>query len=162
MQHIRALACVLSTLILVSCAGHSVKQPVAEVDLLASGRIEAARAAGQLEQALWGAGLRVWQENLDAGANNDGDDPLTPGCACRYRNVGCGGGVVGRAVDECFPHDGVSLNEKVIDPNNCDSYSDKTYNCETLLGKGATCKLQPMTCCGVETSSAYCYLNIEL
>lgn len=125
---------------------------------IVAGRTEQARAA-QPDLALFAPGGAAvqprWRENLDGG-----DAPLVPGCACLYALPACGGRVVGRSVDECFPDDGVTLQEKTID-NECDTYSNKEYDCEKLLGKGAVCRLQPMTCCGMRTTSAYCHLQIE-
>ncbi|XOV77567.1 MAG: hypothetical protein ACFHVJ_11460 [Aestuariibacter sp.] len=124
---------------------------------ISSGRIKEAQFLGapitEIAEFKKGAPKR-WMETLDKG-----DDPLKPGCACLYEFPACGGGITGRAVDECFPKDGVTLNEKVISPN-CSSYEDKTYNCETLLGKGARCKLIELTCCGVRTTSAQCDIDI--
>jgi len=123
-----------------------------------AGRTERARA-GQPDLALFapgGAAVRPrWRENLDGG-----DAPTVPGCACLFELPACGGRVVGRAIDECFPDDGVTLQEKTIDTR-CGTYSNKEYNCEELLGEGGVCRLQPMDCCGVRTESAYCYLEIE-
>jgi hypothetical protein len=129
-------------------------------DAVTGGRLEEARAGGAqvaTEEGAAGKGaVKRWQEVVD-----QGDDPLTPGCACQHELPNCGGPIIGRAVDECFPKDGVTLNEKTV-PTGCDTYSDKQYDCEKLLGKGAKCKLVEMDCCGVATTSAYCYLDITL
>ncbi|MEX0915029.1 MAG: hypothetical protein WD397_11375 [Wenzhouxiangellaceae bacterium] len=150
------------SVLLCACASQRTAEPESDPgysdnDLVISGQLERAMAdtpgldlfGDEVQQA-----ARHWQEQRDRG-----DDPLVPGCACRYQLPSCGGRVVGRAVDECFPDDGVSLHEKTISTE-CDSYSGKRYNCEELLGEGATCRLQPMTCCGVETASAYCHLEL--
>ena len=129
-----------------------------EIDPVLGGRLAEARSNGQQMPAEEAAGglPKTWQEIVD-----QGDDPLTPGCACQHELPNCGGPIVGRAVDECFPKDGVSLNEKTL-PTDCGTYGDKDYDCEKLLGKGARCKLVQMDCCGVATTSAYCYLDITL
>jgi len=43
----------------------------------------------------------------------------------------------------------------------CGKYGSKSYNCETLLGPGARCALVNLTCCGVQTTSAYCMIDIQ-
>lgn len=102
-------------------------------------------------------GPKHWQENLD-----NGDQPLVPGCACSYQLPNCGGAITGRAVDECFPRGGGQqiLQEKTVPKANCGNYGNKQYDCEQLLGKGATCRVVPITCCGVSTTSAYCHLEL--
>ena len=130
------------------------------VDAVAGGRLEEARAGGiaiAAEEDQDGKEApKHWQEIVDKG-----DDPLTPGCACEYELPNCGKPIIGRAVDECFPKDGVTLQEKTISTA-CGQYQNKEYDCEKLLGKGAKCKLVEMDCCGVATTSAYCYLDITL
>lgn len=127
-------------------------------DLIAGGHLEEALASGETAAGMEaGKGLpKKWDEQLDGG-----DDPLKPGCACQHEQDNCGGPIVGRAVDECYPRDGVTLQEKTI-PTNCGHYSNKEYNCEKLLGEGARCKLVDLDCCGVATTSGYCYLDITL
>ncbi len=135
----------------IGCAALNSRTPKNLVD---AGRLQEAKASG-MSVAMEDKGGRPahWKEQLDAG-----DDPLNPGCACRYEQPGCGGAIVGRAVDECWPPDGVSLNEKTV-PTTCSTYSDKQYDCEKLLGPGAKCQLIELTCCGVKTTSAFCVNN---
>ena len=155
-----ALFCLMLFLsgFLSACSGSGmVVKKESSVDLITTGRFKEAQAAGMKVPEMSGevkAGPNMWEETLDGG-----DDPLHPGCACRYEQPDCAGNIAGRAVDECFPHDGVSLNEKTI-PTACGKYGDKTYNCEDLLGKGAKCKLIDLTCCGVKTTSGYCDLDV--
>jgi len=136
--------------LLAACSQESSQTESAD-DLVSSGRLDEAKSLyGDIFEPNAAAAVRVWKERLDAG-----DDPLNPGCACKFQLPGCGGNVVGRSVDECFPHDGVSLTEKTV-PVGCGVHNSKTYNCEQVAGPGATCKLVELTCCGVETTSGYC------
>ncbi|GAB4193077.1 MAG: hypothetical protein Tsb002_23290 [Wenzhouxiangellaceae bacterium] len=150
---------IMLVMLLSACASREPTAVSADDDeRVIAGWLEQARAQGVEIDALIGSGGQAagkhWRERLDGG-----DAPLIPGCACYYEMPACGGRIVGRAVDECWPRDGVTLQEKVID-NNCDDYGNKTYNCEELLGEGATCRLIEMDCCGVATTSAYCHIEL--
>ena len=160
------LLLILAGSLLMSCSSESGKetadasmQAAQQVpsDPVSAGRLEEARVTGELIGGLEaGKGWpKRWDEQLDGG-----DDPLTPGCACQHQQADCGGALVGRAVDECYPRDGVTLQEKTI-PTDCGHYGNKEYNCEKLLGKGARCKLIELDCCGVATTSGYCSIDVE-
>lgn len=131
------------------------------VDLIIGGRLEEARASGEaVAQIETGKDTpKKWEEQLDGG-----DAPLIPGCACGNQLANCGGAVVRRTVDECFPRDdngkNVILQEKTV-PADCGHYGKKEYNCEKLLGEGAECRLINLDCCGVSTTSGYCFINVE-
>ena len=86
---------------------------------------------------------------------DQGDDPKTPGCVCVYSLPDCKGPISGRIVDECYPQDGITLQENTM-RQSCEQGEQKSYNCEEELGKGARCELQTVDCCGVTTRSARC------
>lgn len=127
-------------------------------ELRALGRHEEAKAADAKTPA---AEEKYPSEKEDGQEQRDGGDaPLEPGCACLYDIPGCGLPITGIAVDECFPGDGVTLQEKTI-PNACGNYANKEYDCKVLLGNGAQCRLVDLTCCGVKTTSGFCFINSQ-
>ena len=161
-RFIRGTATTTAIGLLLASMGCASRPPIVETgaQLEHLGRIQEAIDAGLEDPTvtqLKPGGQSYWEEKRDGG-----DAPLEPGCACVYQNPGCAGPIVGRAVDECYPRDGVNpiLQEKTV-PTSCGDYGNKEYNCEDLLGKGAECRLISLECCGVSTTSGYCFLDIE-
>lgn len=154
---IKALGAILMIAALIGCASQEQRVVTGE-RLQELGRLQEAAAAGLDMTAIEArapAGQGHWEEIRDGG-----DAPLEPGCACYYETPGCVGTIDGRAVDECFPDDGVTLQENTMG-SECGNYGSKEYNCEDLLGPGARCRLIDLECCGVQTTSGYCYFEIQ-
>lgn len=134
--------------------------------LLTSG-LSQALAASDFEDGFFVQMNRLPQQNLTPAVNRGldeasvylvADDPSSAGCYCTYKLPNCQGPVNGRVVDECYPLDGVSLQENVLS-DECGAISSTTYNCADVLGQGARCALQEVDCCGVVTQSAICTME---
>lgn len=99
-----------------------------------------------------------YEETMDAG-----DDPLTPGCVCCYGDPRCTT-IIGRSVDECFPggDGGDDLSENIAGTDCVQGVAcaqRKMYKCSEII-KGSVCRLRKVTCCGVETTSGFCVLEL--
>lgn len=101
---------------------------------------------------------RSYQETMDGG-----DDPEVPGCVCCYGNAECNRLVV-RSVDTCYPggEGGDDLTENIAGTDcvpgvPCAEF--KQYKCSEVR-KGSECRLRKVTCCGIETTSAFCVLEL--
>lgn len=85
-----------------------------------------------------------------------GNNPIEPGCDCVYSLPSCQGDINARIVDECYPHNGVTLQEKEMDKS-CNAVDLHEYDCRDVMNNPrATCRLESVICCGVATYSAYC------
>lgn len=131
------------------------------------GGLNQALAASDFEDGFFVQTNRLAQQHLTPAVNRNldeasvylvADDPSSAGCYCTHKLPNCMGPVSGRVVDECYPLDGVSLQENVLS-DECGAISSTTYNCADVLGQGARCALQEVDCCGVVTQSALCTME---
>lgn len=99
-----------------------------------------------------------YEETLDRG-----DDPLVPGCVCCYSDATCQS-IIGRSVDECWPGGvgGDDLSENVAATECVQGVAcaqRRSYKCSEVL-PGSECRVRAIPCCDVETTSAYCHLEL--
>ena len=104
------------------------------------------------------AGFGIAAMNKVIMNRDGGDSPTEAGCDCVYSLPSCTGEINARIVDECFPNDGVSLQENSMSED-CATEGWHQYDCRDVLNNpAASCKTIEMECCGVRTVSAYCGL----